>query len=74
MTNEQEAVLNAAVELANGGLDLEECLHCYAVICKYVMENPPRELEEAYNHKLDKIKKQSKEVADYMKTLAEDEL
>jgi hypothetical protein len=74
MNDEQTAVLNAALALVNGGLDLEECLHCYAVISKYVMENPPQELEEAYNHKLDKIKKQSKEVAVYMETLAEDEL
>jgi hypothetical protein len=43
MTPEQEAVLDAALELANGGLDLEECLHCYAVISKYVMDNPPKE-------------------------------
>ena len=43
MTPEQEAVLDAALELANGDLDLEECLHCYAVISKYVMDNPPKE-------------------------------
>jgi microcompartment protein CcmL/EutN len=74
MTDEQTAVLDAALALVNGGLDLEECLHCYAVISKYVIKNPPQELEEATNCKLNKIKQQSKEVADYMKTLFEDEL
>jgi len=28
--------------VANGGLDLEECLQCYAVISTYVMDNPPK--------------------------------
>ena len=42
MTDEQEDVLNAALELVNGGLDMEECLHCYAVISKYVTDHPPQ--------------------------------
>jgi hypothetical protein len=42
MTDEQTAVLTAALDLVNGGLDLEECLDCYRVISKYVMENPPQ--------------------------------
>jgi hypothetical protein len=46
MTDEQEAVLDAAITLANGGLDLEECLHCYAVISQYVMEHPPQTTDE----------------------------
>jgi hypothetical protein len=46
MTDEQEAVLAAALDLVNGGLDLEECLHCYAVISKYVINNPPKPTNE----------------------------
>jgi hypothetical protein len=46
MTDEQEAVLDAAIALANGGLDLEECLHCYAVISNYVINNPPQPSDE----------------------------
>jgi hypothetical protein len=46
MTDEQEAVLVAAFDLVNGGLDLEECLHCYAVISKYVIDNPPQPTNE----------------------------
>ena len=42
MTDEQEAVLVAGLDLVNGGLDLEECLYCYAVISKYVIDNPPQ--------------------------------
>ena len=42
MTEEQRVVLEAALDLVNGGLDLEECLHCYAVISKYVIDNPPQ--------------------------------
>ena len=42
ITEEQEAVLVAGLDLVNGGLDLEECLYCYAVISKYVIDNPPQ--------------------------------
>jgi hypothetical protein len=46
MTEEQEAVLEAALQLANGGLDLEECLQCYAAISDYVLNNPPQTTDE----------------------------
>jgi hypothetical protein len=46
MTDEQDAVLVAAFDLVNGGLDLEECLHCYAVISRYVTDHPPLKTDE----------------------------
>lgn len=42
-TREQE-VLEAAVDLVNGGLDMEEALGCYRTISRYVLKN---ELDEA---------------------------
>ena len=39
MTEEQNAVLEAAVDLVNGGLDTEEALYCYRVISNYVLKN-----------------------------------
>jgi hypothetical protein len=42
MTEEQQIVLEAALDLVNGGLDTEECINCYAIISKYVINNPPQ--------------------------------
>ena len=39
MTEEQRAVLEAAIDLVNGGLDMEEALYCYRVISNYVLNN-----------------------------------
>lgn len=44
MTEKQKQVLEAAVDLVNGGLDLEEALGCYRTISSYVLKN---ELDEA---------------------------
>ena len=46
MTDEQKAALAAAVDLANGGLDLEESLLCYTTISNYVLTNPPQTTNE----------------------------
>jgi hypothetical protein len=45
MTPEQKAALAAAVDLVNGGLDLEESLLCYATLSDYVLNNPPKETQ-----------------------------
>lgn len=44
MTPSQKKVLEAAVDLVNGGLDMEEALGCYRTISRYVLKN---ELDEA---------------------------
>ena len=44
MTDTQKEVLSAAVDLVNGGLDMEEALGCYRTISRYVLKN---ELDEA---------------------------
>ena len=36
LTDRQRNVLEAAIDLVNGGLDAEEALGCYRVICDYV--------------------------------------
>jgi hypothetical protein len=36
LTDQQRNVLEAAIDLVNGGLDAEEALGCYRVICDYV--------------------------------------
>lgn len=46
MTDRQKAALAAAVDLVNGGLDLEESLLCYATISDYVLTNPPQTIDE----------------------------
>ena len=42
MTEEQRVVLEAALDLVNGGLDTEECINCYAIISNYVLQNPSK--------------------------------
>jgi hypothetical protein len=37
VTEEQKIVLQAAVDLVNGGLDAEEAMYCYRVISNYVL-------------------------------------
>lgn len=57
LTDEQNQVLLAAVDLVNGNQDMEEALGCYAVISRYVAnQSQPafkrptdRELEELYD-------------------------
>jgi hypothetical protein len=51
MTEQQNEVLKAAVELVNGGLDLEEALYCYRTISKYVLATipPDADLSEIYS-------------------------
>jgi hypothetical protein len=46
MTKEQQAVLEAAIDLVNGGLDLEEALYCYRVISNYVLNCPKKPSNE----------------------------
>ena len=46
LTDKQLQVLEAAVDLVNGGLDLEECLMCYRIISQYVINS---------EHKADKV-------------------
>lgn len=46
MTEQQKAVLTAAVDLVNGGLDMEESLGCYRVISQYVLNTVPPDAEE----------------------------
>lgn len=50
MTEQQNEVLKAAVELVNGGLDLEEALWYYRTISKYVLATipPDADLSEIY--------------------------
>ena len=45
MTPQQNDVLSAAVDLMNGGLDMEESFLCYRTISTYVLKTiPPDEL------------------------------
>lgn len=45
MTPQQNDVLSAAVELMNGGLDMEESFLCYRTISTYVLKTiPPDEV------------------------------
>lgn len=49
LNDRQQKVLQAALDLVNGGQDLEEVLHCYSTIAKYVINstyNEPNELNE----------------------------
>lgn len=43
LTDEQNEVLLAAVDLVSGGMDMEEALHAYSVIAKYVVNHPPHD-------------------------------
>lgn len=42
MTEEQRVVLEAALDLVNGDLDTDNRINCYAIISKYVINNPPQ--------------------------------
>ncbi len=45
MTPQQNDVLSAAVDLMNGGLDMEEAFLCYRTISTYVLKTiPPDEV------------------------------
>lgn len=45
MTPQQSDVLSAAVDLMNGGLDMEESFLCYRTISTYVLKTiPPDEV------------------------------
>ncbi len=45
MTPQQRDVLSAAVDLMNGGLDMEEAFLCYRTISTYVLKTiPPDEV------------------------------
>jgi hypothetical protein len=46
MTEEQRVVLEAAIDLVNGGLDNRESVQCYAIISNYVLQNPPKTKEQ----------------------------
>lgn len=41
MTPQQRDVLSAAVDLMNGGLDMEEAFLCYRTISTYVLKTIP---------------------------------
>jgi len=43
LTLRQLQVLEAAVDLVNGGLDMEEALMCYRTISQYVINTRPEE-------------------------------
>lgn len=43
LTVRQLQVLEAAVDLVNGGLDMEEALMCYRTISNYVINTRPEE-------------------------------
>jgi len=43
LTARQLQVLEAAVDLVNGGLDMEEALMCYRTISQYVINTRPIE-------------------------------
>ncbi len=50
MTPQQNDVLQAAVDLINGGMDTEEALGCYRVIAQYVVKTiPPDSVENKDN-------------------------
>ncbi len=46
MTPQQNDVLQAAVDLINGGMDTREALGCYRVIAQYVVNTIPPDAEE----------------------------
>ena len=49
MTPQQNDVLQAAIDLMNGGLDMEEAFLCYRTISTYVLKTIPldaREIDE----------------------------
>jgi hypothetical protein len=49
LNDRQKEALWAALDLVNGAQDLEEVLHCYSIIAKYVINstyNKPNELNE----------------------------
>ena len=46
MTPQQNDVLQAAVDLINGGMDTEEALGCYRVIAQYVLNTIPPDTGE----------------------------
>ena len=46
MTPQQNNVLQAAVDLINGGMDTEEALGCYRVISQYVLNTIPPDAKE----------------------------
>jgi hypothetical protein len=46
MTEQQKEVLLAAVDLVNGGQDMEEALGCYRTISRYVLNTVPPDAEE----------------------------
>ena len=46
MTPQQNDVLLAAIDLMNGGMDMEEAFGCYRVISQYVMNTIPPDAEE----------------------------
>ena len=47
MTPQQNDVLQATIDLMNGGMDMEEALGCYVVISKYVMNTIPPDTGES---------------------------
>ena len=46
MTPQQNDVLQAAVDLINGGMDTEEALGCYRAISQYVLNTIPPDAGE----------------------------
>jgi hypothetical protein len=49
LNDRQKKVLYSALDLVNGGQDLEKDLYCYSIIAKYVINstyNEPDELNE----------------------------
>ena len=46
MTPQQNDVLQAAVDLVNGGMDTEEAVGCYRVISQYVLNTIPPDAGE----------------------------
>ena len=46
MTPQQNDVLQAAVDLVNGGIDTEEAVGCYRVISQYVLYTIPPDAGE----------------------------
>lgn len=48
MTPQQNDVLLAAIDLMNGGMDMEEAFGCYRVISQYVMNTIPPDAGEVY--------------------------
>ena len=46
MTPQQNDVLQAAIDLVNGGMDTEEAVGCYRVISQYVLNTIPPDIKE----------------------------